>query len=179
MGTPNNRPYKTFLVGNLYTFYLRKCFAVLFKFSSICVFLFFSQFYEAPTLFWGPDCVRYGLFVLSFDYFFPVDVLIKGSSPNFSSVNFPLKTNCLNYKGIPVNSLHSAHYFINKFASVRLSAFRSFQIRFTFASKFFQICFNSFSHLLQIRFKFVSTMFEVCFRTWSSSLQVLRKQSIF
>ena len=41
---PNNRPYKTFLVRNLYAFYFRQFFTVSLKFSSIFVFLFFSQF---------------------------------------------------------------------------------------------------------------------------------------
>ena len=34
--------FKSFLIRNLYTFYFRQCFAVLFKFSSIFVILFFS-----------------------------------------------------------------------------------------------------------------------------------------
>ena len=41
--TPNNRSYKTFIVRNLYTFYIRQCFPVSFKFSLI-IMLYFSQF---------------------------------------------------------------------------------------------------------------------------------------
>ena len=40
---PNNSPYKTFLVRNLYTFYFRQHFKVSRKFSSIFILLF-SQF---------------------------------------------------------------------------------------------------------------------------------------
>ena len=40
--TPNNRPYKTFLVRNLYTFYFGQCFTILFDFFSIFVRLFRS-----------------------------------------------------------------------------------------------------------------------------------------
>ena len=43
MDTRNNRPYKTFLERNLYTFYFRQCFTVSFKFSLIFVILVFSQ----------------------------------------------------------------------------------------------------------------------------------------
>ena len=42
--TPNSRPYKTLLVKNMHTFYFGQCFAVSFRFSSILVILFFSQF---------------------------------------------------------------------------------------------------------------------------------------
>ena len=42
--TPNNRPYKTFLVRNLYKFYFRQCYTISFKFSLIFITLFCSQF---------------------------------------------------------------------------------------------------------------------------------------
>ena len=40
---PNNRPYKTFLVRNLYAFYFRQFFTVSHKFSSIFVFYFLAS----------------------------------------------------------------------------------------------------------------------------------------
>ena len=42
--TSNNGPHKIFLARNLFSFYFRQCFIVLFKFSSIFVILLFSQF---------------------------------------------------------------------------------------------------------------------------------------
>ena len=42
--TPNNKPYKIFLVRNLYAFYFRLCFTVSLKFSSI-----FTLFSSQPT----------------------------------------------------------------------------------------------------------------------------------
>ena len=50
MDTSNSRPYKTFLVRNLYTFYFRPGFTVSFKFSSIFI-LFLSLFNEWPFQF--------------------------------------------------------------------------------------------------------------------------------
>ena len=40
--TPNNRPYKTFLVRNLYTFYFRQCFKISFKFILFKIILYYS-----------------------------------------------------------------------------------------------------------------------------------------
>ena len=42
--TPNNRPYKTFLVRNLPKFYFGQCFTISFKFSSIFIILFLGEF---------------------------------------------------------------------------------------------------------------------------------------
>ena len=42
--TPNNRPYKTFLIRNLHKFYFGQCFTISFKFSSIFISLFWGEF---------------------------------------------------------------------------------------------------------------------------------------